>query len=272
MKVRDKFWLFASRAHDDDIWLGKSHANRFTRWSRITPAEGAAMLDVPNVIMIGSDGVPPPYSAEAYGYMESFCRMQNVVWSIAGSGGFRAGNEEQFICELAKRYPNVTGAFADDFMSMPDATVDETEKTREEIRKVRAVLDTAVRPLSMWLTMYTHGLATCDPSMWETFDTLSLWTWSYKDLDNLKENFALWEKKFPRQKKYLGIYILDYPSGEPIPNEYMELQCEFGLSLLKQKRIDGMIFLTNCVMGVGLPSEYWLREWIDKVKNIELPD
>ena len=272
MKVRDKLWLFASRAHDDDIWLGKSRENRFTCWSRITPAEGAAMLDVPNVIMIGSDGVPAPYSAEAYGYMESFCRMQNVVWSIAGSGGFRAGNEEQFICELAKRYPNVTGAFADDFMSMPDATVEETEKKREEIRKVRAVLDTAVRPLSMWLTMYTHGLATCDPSMWETFDTLSLWTWSYKDLDNLKENFALWEKKFPRQKKYLGIYILDYPSGEPIPNEYMELQCEFGLSLLKQKRIDGMIFLTNCVMGVGLPSEYWLREWIDKVKNIELPD
>lgn len=272
MKVRDKFWLFASRAHDDDIWLGKSHANRFTRWSRITPAEGAAMLDVPNVIMIGSDGVPAPYSAEAYGYMESFCRMQNVVWSIAGSGGFRAGNEEQFICELAKRYPNVTGAFADDFMSMPDATVEETEKKREEIRKVRAVLDTAVRPLSMWLTMYTHGLATCDPSMWETFDTLSLWTWSYEDLRNLEENFALLEEKFPRQKKYLGIYILDYPSGEPIPNEYMELQCEFGLSLLKQKRIDGMIFLTNCVMGVGLPSEYWLREWIDKVKNIELPD
>ena len=127
MKVRDKFWLFASRAHDDDIWLGKSHANRFTRWSRITPAEGAAMLDVPNVIMIGSDGVPAPYSAEAYGYMESFCRMQNVVWSIAGSGGFRAGNEEQFICELAKRYPNVTGAFADDFMSMPDATVEEID-------------------------------------------------------------------------------------------------------------------------------------------------
>ena len=70
MKVRDKLWLFASRAHDDDIWLGKSSENRFTRWSRITPAEGAAMLDVPNVIMIVSDGNPPPFSAEAYGYME----------------------------------------------------------------------------------------------------------------------------------------------------------------------------------------------------------
>lgn len=272
MKVRDKFWLFASRAHDDDIWLGKSHENRFTRWSRITPAEGAAMLDVPNVIMIGSDGDPAPYSAEAYGYMESFCRMQNVVWSITGSGGFRAGNEEQFICELAKRYPNVTGAFADDFMGAPNGAAEDSEAKRRLVQSIRQTLDTAVRPMSMWLTVYTHGLANCDTSLWGMFDTLSLWTWSYEDLPNLKENFELMERKFPQQKKYLGIYIYDYPSGQPVPNEYMELQCEYGLSLLKENRIDGMIFLTNCVMGVGLPSEYWLREWIDKVKNIELPD
>ena len=81
MKVRDKLWLFASRAHDDDIWLGKSRNNRFTCWSRITPAEGAAMLDVPNIIMIGSDGDPAPYSAEAYGYMESFCRISESISS-----------------------------------------------------------------------------------------------------------------------------------------------------------------------------------------------
>ena len=108
MTVRDRLWLFASRAHDDDIWLGKGRANRFSCWSRITPAEGAAMLDIPNVVMIVSDGIPVPYSADAYGYMESFCRMKNVVWSITGSSGFRAGNEENFICHLAEKYPNVT--------------------------------------------------------------------------------------------------------------------------------------------------------------------
>lgn len=58
MTVRDRLWLFASRAHDDDIWLGKGRANRFSCWSRITPAEGAAMLDIPNVVMIVSDGDP----------------------------------------------------------------------------------------------------------------------------------------------------------------------------------------------------------------------
>ena len=102
------------------------------------------------------------------------------------------------------------------------------------------------------------------------FDNLSLWTWEYKELDNLKTNYELFERKYPKQKKYLRIYLFDYSSGEPIPNEYMELQCEYGLQLLKEGRADGLIFLTNCVMGIGLPSEYWLRDWIDRVKNIEL--
>ena len=59
--------------------------------------------------------------------------------------------------------------------------------------------------------------------------------------------------------------MFDYPRAMSIPDEYMELQCETGLKWLKEGRIEGMVFLTNCVMGIGLPSEYWLREWIDKV-------
>ncbi len=260
MKIRDKFWLFASRAHDDDIWLGKSNNDRFTRWSRITPAEGALMLGVPNIIMIGSDGDPAPFSAEAYGYMESFCRMKEVVWSVTGSGGFRTGNEERFICELAKKYPNITGAFADDFLGFG-----EDREKNTLISDIRGALDTAVRPMSLWATFYTRDIEKSDPEIYGMFDNLSLWTWEYKELDNLKTNFELLEKKYPKQKKYLGIYILDYPSGEPVPNEYMALQCEYGLELIRSGRADGMIFLTNCVMGVGLPSELWLRNWIDKV-------
>jgi len=270
MKVRDTFWLFASRAHDDDIYLGKSSKSRFTRWSRITPAEGAAMLDVPNVIMIVSDGVPAPYSGDAYGYMESFCRMKNVVWSISGSGGFRAGNEEQFICDLAKRYPNISGAFADDFLGAGMVASKTDEEKRQMVMDIRKVLNTAVRPMSMWLTLYTRDLETSDPSIYGLFDNLTMWTWNYQDLVHLPEKFELLEKKYPEKGKYLGIYILDYDTGEPIPDEYMKLQCEYGLSLLKEGRIDGMIFLTNCVMGIGLSSEYWLRNWIDNVKDIEL--
>lgn len=228
------------------------------------------MLDVPNVIMIVSDGIPVPYSADAYGYMESFCRMKQVVWSITGSAGFRAGNEEEFICHLAEKYPNVVGAFADDFLGGGQSAHQSDEEKRQMILGIRRTLDRSPRPLSMWLTLYARDLDTCDPSLYGLFDSLSLWTWSYRDLEELPKRFEQMERLFPQQKKYLGIYLFDYPSGEPVPNAYMELQCEYGLKLLQEGRADGLIFLTNCVMGVGLPSEYWLRDWIDRVKDIPL--
>ena len=103
--ARDKFWIFGVRAHQDDIWLGKGKENRWYQRSRITPAEAALMLDCPNMLMINCDGEPVPFSTDAYGYMESFCRMDSVLWGVTGSAGFRVGNEEAFICELAERYP-----------------------------------------------------------------------------------------------------------------------------------------------------------------------
>ena len=51
--ARDKFWLFGVRPHQDEIFMCRGRGvKRKSRRSRITPAEGAAMLDVPNVAMI----------------------------------------------------------------------------------------------------------------------------------------------------------------------------------------------------------------------------
>ncbi len=287
MKVRDKLWLFASCAHDDDPSLGKGpHHDRYLKKSRITPAEGCFMLDIPNIIMVGSSGGEPvPFSYDAYGYQESFCRLDKVMWSVTGSGGFRSGNEEAFICKLAEKYPNVTGAFADDLFfndDMATAADDEVraainakkEKNKAILESVTTTLAKACRPMELWATLYISNLETevwkSNPAFWEHFTGLSLWTWEYKDLPKLKENFEKVKECFPDKKLYLGVYIYDYTSGEPVPDDMMELQCEFGLEKLKAGEIEGIIFLTNCTMGIGLPSEYWLRNWIDKVKNTEI--
>ncbi len=271
-KAIDKFWLFASRAHDDDIHLGKSNEGRFSPWSRITPAEGAYMLGTPNMIMVNSDGIPVPFSKDALGYAESFCRMDSVLWSVTGSGGFRIGNEEAFICELAEKYPNIKGAFMDDFFGLYLGKPNAAEEMLAVLKKIRSGLDKACRPMELWVTWYTRELTSVDPRLFDYIDGITLWTWSHKELELVRERYESIEARFPRQKKLLGIYILDYPSGEPVPDDMMRLQCEFGLEMMKQKRMDGLVFLTNCVMGVGLSSEYWLRNWIDEVKNVEIPD
>jgi hypothetical protein len=80
------------------------------------------------------------------------------------------------------------------------------------------------------------------------------------------------EDKYKGKKILLGIYLYDFYNRRPVSNEMMELQCNYALELLKEGRIDGMIFEANSTMGVQLPSEYWLRDWIKQVKYTEIPD
>ena len=101
--------------------------------------------------------------------------------------------------------------------------------------------------------------------MYDPLDGITVWDMDTDSIMDMEENFVLYEELLPNKKKMLGIYLFDYPRAMSISDEYMELQCETGLKWLKEGRIEGKVFLTNCVMGIGLPSEYWLREWIDKV-------
>ena len=65
--ARDKFWMFGVKPHQDDIWLmpgkpGVKTAHFY--FSRITPAEGAFMLDIPNMLMVVCDHEPAPFSVQ----------------------------------------------------------------------------------------------------------------------------------------------------------------------------------------------------------------
>ena len=277
--ARDKFWLFGVRPHQDDIFFGPrwtEKAGRKYNWSRITPAEGAFMLDIPNVIMVVCDGQPANFSHEAIGYMESFCRMQNVQWSCTGSDGFRTGNEEEFVCHLAENYPNVSGAYLNDFFGDPTIMACSTQEEKEAAAKLRLgqisdKLAKAPRPMDLHMVCYEKYLDLA-PEVLEKVTMLSLWTWSSKNLVNLEQKIEKMEARFPDKKKMLGIYMYDFSGGHPVPNELMEHQCNLGLRMLKEGRIDGMIFEANSIMGVRMESELWLRSWIEENKNTPVPD
>ena len=46
--------------------------------------------------------------------------------------------------------------------------------------------------------------------------------------------------------------------------------CQLKRKWIKDGKIEGLIFRTNCNMGLGFESEYWLREWIKKVGDEEI--
>ncbi len=272
--ARDKFWLFGVRPHQDDGLLygdwERRRADGGLSVSRMTPAEAAAVLDVPNVMMIGCHGEPAAFGEDAYGYAESFCRMKKVYWSSTGSGGFRTGAEDRFICELAKRYPNVCGTFMDDYYNEYRHDPDGVAKAAEKLRGIHENLSKACRPIEKIVSWVWKDEPY--PELMQYIDGLTLWTWKSTSLYKLPGRFEELKAKIPDKKIYLGIYLYDFYHYKPVPDDLMEFQCELGLQWLKEGRIEGMVFETNSVMGVRLPSELWVRDWIQRVKDTEVPD
>ncbi len=89
--VRDHFWIFTVPAGLDNpsLELGKVHGG-----SRMTPAEGAFYLNIPNLLLIRSNNLPrlpdsePGRAKTSFEqYAISFQPLHRVVWSVVGSGG-----------------------------------------------------------------------------------------------------------------------------------------------------------------------------------------
>ena len=274
-KAIDKYWLFGVRAHQDDTLLdalGRGGGKRRCG-SRITPAEGAFMLGVPNMIMVTGDNAEPvPFTHDAYQYCESFRPLKRVMWSSCGSSGWRNGNEEAFICDISHKYDNICGAYLDDFFTRFGSKPQEhTDELLACIQEIRGKLSAAARPMPVYVTAYMHGMKDIAKSVMDLVDGLVFWTWQSKELPLLPERFQQAEEACPKHKKLLGIYMYDFMTREAVDMELMKFQCEYGLEMLKAGRVEGLVFEANSVMGIGLPTEEYLREWIAQTRYVEVP-
>jgi hypothetical protein len=144
------------------------------------------------------------------------------------------------------------------------------EKAEQFLRDMRTRLDKACRPLDIWMVWYTYEMGYTAPEVLKLVDGFVLWTWNNEELPLLEERFAKIEQNFPEKRKMLGIYMYDFPNYRMVPLDLMEHQCNVALKLLQEKRIEGIVIECNATMGMGMQSELWLRDWIKKVKNIEL--
>ncbi len=252
--VLDRFWIFTCVAGADRQWLERGG---ITAPSRMTPAEGAFYLDVPNLILVRSEGQP---AAPFDQFARSLAPLKRVAWSIVGSGGKHEDDELPRVLDLAARFPNITAVFMDDFFTTEGANL-----SLDELRSVRERLEVAGRRLDLFVVVYTHMLRPDMAPYLELCDVVTLWTWSSDDLKDLSDNFARLEALCPGARKLLGCYFWDYPNDKPVPLPLMQRQCATGLEWLREGRLDGMVFLGNTVADFGFESVEWTREWIRDV-------
>lgn len=260
-KVKDKLWIWGHEAGSHNGSPGiKGH-------SRMTPAEGALYLGIPNLIMVGLENKLAP-SLDQYAMSLSF--LKRVVWSIF-SGASRYGVAT--VRDLARRFPNICGVIIDDFFrarAMPDGRR-EPALALKEFTDVRSQPGKADPKLDLWVVLYTKELDDLPIREYlEQCDVVTLWTWYTEQLKDLERNLEKVERLAPDCRKVLGCYMWDYGAQKPVPLSLMERQCRLGLEWLREERIEGMIFLASCICDLGLEAVEWTREWIREIGEEEL--
>jgi len=263
--VRDRLWLFSVEAGTDDTRFG-------VPISRITPVEAAWYLNVSRVAMIVCEKGPwPPLDM----YLRAMRPLEEVVWSIVDSGGqtgWAQGREVEMLCELAGRFPNLTGVYMDDFFrdaASPDAVGVHGTDALREIRKKLALPD---RKLDLWAVLYTHQLDLPVRDHLALCDVVSFWTWRARDLEHLEESLQRLEELTPKTRRSLGLYMWDYGDKRQMPLDLMKHQCEVGLKWLKAGRVESLMFLGSYLCDLDLEAVEWTREWIRQVGDLPLAD
>lgn len=298
--VRDRLWLFGVPADGPRLFY---EGAGYRGGSRITPAEGAHWLGVPNLMFITQPWNQPPAMAREKAwktvttkeqYAISFQSLKRVQWAAVGSGGLGGLGEVPDIVTLAKDYPNITSIYLDDFVTRPytkradGTTVGTPAMTEAQLKSMRTQLGKAGRPMEVWTTIYTHefdrrhpDFKDCEPPLADQmkhFDVVVLWTARSADLRDLEKNLALLEAIKPKNCRIaLGIYLWgywdkdpakaddkSYVMGRPVPLDLMEHQCGLGLKWLKEGRVSDLVILGLAGIDQGIPSAKWMRDWIKK--------
>jgi len=131
------------------------------------------------------------------------------------------------------------------------------------LKELRGKLNACDPPLDLWVVLYTHelGLGSLGDHL-DLCDVVALWTWRADELDRLEAQMDRLDAVAGPRRKVLGLYMWDYGTHQPMPVAAMAHQCELGLAWLRERRVEGLIFLASCICDLNLQAVEWSRRWI----------
>ena len=264
--VRDRLWIWGhlEGSYDNSFGLPQN--------SRMTPLQGAEYLGIPNIIMVRYGGKPSPPFDE---YAAQYCNVKKLMWSFVGDASSGTSQEEQdHVLALARKMPNITGLFMDDFFHGDARPVDAVQSepsaavSLARLREIRNKIEQINRKCDIGVTLYTHQLNPAIRRHLDLCDVVSFWSWTADDLAKLPENFAKYQEIVPNKRTLLGIYMWDFGQSKPLPMDLMKMQCDTALKWLKTGTIEGMIFLASNICDMKIEAVEWSKRWIAEHGNL----
>jgi len=259
--VRDRLWLWSHVAGSYNGMLGLPGK------SRMTPAEAAFYMGIPNVFMLHRNGTPEPPLEH---FALAFEPLREVVWGIVGEGGATQDSEREMVLQLAHENPKVTGVVMDDFFTGKKEGKIAT-LTLNQLRELKARLKTPGKKLDLWVVLYAHQLQDPVAEHLKLCDVIQLWTWYGQNLEQLASNFEKARGLVPGSRMALGLYWWDCGNQKPLPMAAMQHQCKLGLEWLQKGEIEAMVFCGSWLCDRGLETVSWTRQWIQQVGKQRVP-
>lgn len=249
-KLADKLWNWGH--------LEGSH-NGYGFDSAMTPEQFAEEFGIRNAFMVSYGGnICPPFDEKA----KRFSGLREIKWSVLGDASTPMPEDRlgftNAVIDAAQVSANITGGIVDDFFSPKRME----RFTPEVLKEIKATLN--AKGLDFWCVLYDLNLDMDLEKYMDCFDGITFWIWESKNVVN-RESYL--EKVFALAKDkpvMCGMYLWDY-SGHAkceIPSEVFEGQLSHYFELIREKKIDGIIFCSSTIGDADLETNRILKRYV----------
>ena len=271
MKLRDNCWLWG---HPEGRY-NHEYGNELE--SRMTPMEACQYLGIRNTFMI-----PVGWDVNRRQYNKSFTTLNGVAWECYNAG--RDPSVVEPLIQEAADFPNIKAVVFDDFQR--GGAKQYSQIPVENLRNVHERLhNNEVRPLDMWMVLYTHEFA-LDPNdpasapydeelfkdYVKPFDGIIMWTWAEKDVPLIPAKYEAFKELTKGQRRLFGCYLWNFGQKKQATPEAVKRQLDFYREKIMAGEAEGIVLHTNTMADLDYPAYDAAIEWMNEHGDEELPE
>jgi len=259
-KLKDKLWNWGHLEGPHNACTGLE--------CNMTPEKFAQEYGIANSFIVSYGGnIQPPFEP----FAKRFSVLKEVKWSVLGDASTplpdaELGNTEDIIDTLDAGC-NITGGIVDDFFSPKRLE----RFTPEVLAKIKKRLNSVGR--DFWCVLYESQLDLELDKYLDCFDGVTFWFWGCDKLSSMEETLKKVYSIVKDKPLMLGVYLWDYAKGKKeMDAEMFEKQLSHYFGLLREKKIEGVVFCSSTIGDADLETNRILKSYIEKYGNDEIPD
>ena len=164
------------------------------------------------------------------------------------------------VAQLAKQFPNITGAYCDDLLGL----MKKFQYGPPEFGNIRSAIRDRDPALKLWTVVYTHEFDQVEfwTGMRPHIDVVSLWIWDSDNIGRMPQYVDQCRQLFPDKPIVMGVYLRDYTKVAPVPVGRVKGQMEGIARLVETGQLAGYSILAAVLIDGHRAQADAVRDFI----------